>query len=135
MLFKFGNSKPNIKQYAIVGILLTSLIALLSQCTGIGENIIWDLFDEIQRKFFPQTILNEFVIKDPSKLNRRIERDVDKAIQDYESLTGDDGTVKIASPRYSERPVDSSVCYTDECRALGGEMRLCSPWVDNCPKD
>lgn len=135
MFFKFGKNKPNIKQYAIVGIVLSSVIALLSQCTGVRENLIWDLFDEIQRKFFPQTILNEFIIKDPSKLNRRIERDVDKAIQDYERLTGDDGTVRIPSPRYSERPVDSAVCYTDECRALGGEMRLCSPWVDNCPKD
>ena len=135
MWFKFGNSKPNIKQYAIIGILLSSVITLLSQCTGIRENLVWDLFDEIQRKFFPQTILNEFIIKEPSKLNRRIERDVDKAIQDYERLTGDDGTVRIPSPRYSERPVDSAVCYTDECRALGGEIRLCSPWVDNCPKD
>jgi len=27
------------------------------------------------------------------------------------------------------------VCYTDECKALGGEIRLCAPWVDNCPSD
>jgi len=136
LMFKFGKQKkkPDIKQYVIIGIILSSIIAALSQCTGVSENGIWDLLDEIQRKYFPQSILNEFVIKDPEKLNRRIKRDVDAAIAEYERLTGDDGIVRMPSPRYSERPVDSSVCYTDECRTLGGEIRLCAPWLDDCPK-
>ena len=133
--FNFGKKKPNIKQYAIIGIVLTSIIATLSQCTGIKQDSIWDLLDEVQRKYFPQTILNDFVIKDPEKLDRRIKRDVDTAITEYERLTGDDGHVRIPSPRYSETPVDASVCYTDECQALGGEIRLCAPWVDTCPKE
>ena len=132
--FNFGKKKPNIKQYAIIGIVLTSIIATLSQCTGIKQDSIWDLLDEVQRKYFPQTILNDFVIKDPEKLDRRIKRDVDTAITEYERLTGDSGSVRIPSPRYSETSVDTSVCYTDECQALGGEIRLCAPWVDNCPK-
>jgi len=135
MNFNFRKKKPDIKQYAIVGIVLSTIIAALSQCTKIDEVNLWDLFDEIQRKYFPQTMLNEFIIKDPEKLNRRVERDVGAAIAEYERLTGDDGTVRIPSPRYSEKPVDTSVCYTDECRALGGEIRLCAPWVDNCPSD
>jgi hypothetical protein len=135
MNFNFGKKKPDIKQYAIVGIVLSTIIAALSQCTKIDEVNLWDLFDEIQRKYFPQTMLNEFIIKDLEKLNRRVERDVGAAIAEYERLTGDDGTVRIPSPRYSEKPVDTSVCYTDECRALGGEIRLCAPWVDNCPSD
>ncbi len=131
----FRNKKPDIKQYAIIGIILTSVIAALSQCTKINENVIWDIFDEVQRKYFPQTIINDFIIKDPDRLDRRVKRDVDKAIRDYEYLTGDDGTVRIPSPRYSERPVDASVCYTPECRALGGEIRLCAPWVLDCPPE
>ena len=75
------------------------------------------------------------MIKDPEKLDRRIKRDVDAAITEYERLTGDDGSVRIPSPRYSETPVDASVCYTDECQALGGEIRLCAPWLDTCPKE
>ena len=134
-MFNFGKKKPDIKQYAIISIILSSIIAALSQCTGIHEKNLWDLLDEIQRKYFPQTILNEFVLKDPEKLNRRVERDVDAAIAEYERLTGDDGKVKISPPRYSEKPVDASVCYTDECRSLGGEMRICAPWVDDCPKE
>ena len=134
-MFKFGKQKPDIKQYAIIGIVLSSMIAALSQCTGIKQDSIWDLLDEVQRRYFPQTILNDFVIKDPEKLDRRIKRDVDAAIAEYERLTGDDGKVKIPSPRYSEKPPDSSVCYTKECQSLGGEMRLCAPWVDDCPKE
>ena len=81
--FNFGKKKPDIKQYAIIGIVLSSIIATLSQCTGISENGLWDLLDEVQRRYLPGTILNEFVIKDPEKLDRRIKRDVDAAIAEY----------------------------------------------------
>jgi hypothetical protein len=130
--FNFGNKKPDIKQYAIVGIILTSVIATLTQCTGIQETSLWDIFDEVQRRYFPQTILNDFVIKDPEKLDRRIKRDVDAAISEYERLTGDDGKVRIPSPRYSEKPPDGSYAQS----VLGGEMRICAPWKDDClPKN
>ena len=128
--FNFGKKKPDIKQYAIIGIVLSSIIAVLSQCTGIKHNNIWDLLDEVQRRYFPHTIINDFIIKDPEKLDRRVHRDVDRAIAEYERLTGDDGKVKIPSPRYSEKPPDGSYAQS----VLGAEMRLCAPWVDNCPK-
>jgi hypothetical protein len=130
-MFKFGKQKPDIKQYAIIGIVLSSMIAVLSQCTGIKQDSIWDLLDEVQRRYFPQTILNEFILKDPEKLDRRIHRDVDAAIAEYERLTGDDGKVRIPSPRYSEKPPDGSYAQS----VLGGEMRICAPWVDDCPKE
>jgi hypothetical protein len=129
--FNFGKKKPDIKQYAIIGIILSSIIAALSQCTGVSQNRIWDLFDEIQRKYFPQMILNEFVIKDPEKLERRVKRDVDAAISEYERLTKDTGEVKIITPRLVERPPDGSKAQD----LLGGEMRLCAPWVPDCPKE
>ena len=129
--FNFGNKKPDIKQYAIVGLVLSSIIGLLSQCTGIKQNNIWDLLDEVQRRYFPHTIINDFIIKDPEKLDRRVHRDVDRAIAEYERLTGDDGKVKIPSPRYSENPPDGSYAQS----VLGGEMRICAPWVDDCPKE
>jgi hypothetical protein len=130
-MFKFGKQKPDIKQYAIIGIVLSSMIAVLSQCSGIKQDSIWDLLDEVQRRYFPQTILNEFILKDPDKLDRRVKRDVDAAIAEYERLTGDDGKVRIPSPRYSENPPDGSYAQS----VLGGEMRLCAPWVDDCPKE
>jgi len=130
-MINFGKKKPDIKQYAIIGIILSSIIAALSQCTGLSESKLWDLFDEIQRKYFPQTIINEFVIKDPEKLERRIKRDIDSAISQYERLTGDAGEVKMIAPRLVEKPPDGSKAQ----ELLGGEMRLCAPWVDDCPKE
>jgi hypothetical protein len=131
--FNFGNKKPDIKTYAIVGIVLSSLIAFLSQCTGIPELTLWDLFDEVQREVKPGTMLNDFIVHHPEKLKRRITRDVDRAIRDYEDLTGDRGRVKLPSPRYIEEPMNDSECRSKECRSLGPPMRLCSPWWDGCP--
>ena len=133
MNFNFGKKKPDIKQYAIVGIVLSSIIATLSQCTHIKENTIWDLLDEVQRRYFPQSIINDFIIKDPEKLDRRVHRDVDRAIDavtpEYDRIISDyDRKYK---QKYSEKPVDTSVCYTDDCKALGGEMRIHASWVDD----
>ena len=131
MNFKFGKKKPDIKQYAIIGVVLSTIIATLSQCTGISQNNLWDLLDETQRKYFPQTILNDFVLKDPEKLNRRIQRDVDRAIDqvtpEYDRIIQQ----SIKRPRYVEKAPDGSEAQ----RLLGGEMRICAPWVDDCPKD
>ena len=135
--FNFGKKKPDIKQYAIVGVVLSSIIAILSQCTGVSENGLWDLLDEIQRKYFPQTILNEFILKDPEKLDRRVKRDVDRALD--QATPEYDRIIREADqkyqPKFLEKNVDESVCYTDECKALGGEMRICAPWVSDCPKN
>jgi hypothetical protein len=128
------NLKQKTIRFAIIGITLTTIVASFSKCTGIDEKHLYDLIDELQRKYFPNTELNEYIIKDPKLLDNRVKRDVDKAIAEYERLTGDDGTVRMPSPRYSEKPVDTPVCYTDECKSLGGEMRICAPWVDSCPK-
>ena len=130
LMFKFGKQKPDIKQYAIIGIVLSSIIAVLSQCTGIKQDSIWDLLDEVQRRYFPQTILNDFVIKDPEKLDRRVKRDVDRAIDDYWTQSGL-SKAEVSKPRYSEKPPDGSYAQS----VLGGEMRLCAPWVDDCPKE
>ena len=130
----FGKKKPDIKQYAIIGIVLSSIIVTLSQCTGVSQNGLWDLLDEIQRKYFPQTILNDFIIKDPEKLNRRITRDVDKAIHDvtpeYDRIISDYD--RKYQPKYLEEPNDETLCYTDECKTLAPPVRKCASWVEDC---
>ena len=133
--FNFGKKKPSIQQYAIIGIVLSTVIATLSQCTGVSENGLWDLLDEVQRKYFPQTILNEFILKDPEKLNRRIKRDVDRALDEvtpeYNRIIEE--ADRRYKPRYSEKDIDPNL-QTGESRLLGGEMRICAVWVDDCPK-
>ena len=133
--FKFG--KSNKKQLIIIGIILSTLIAALSQCSKISENTLWDLFDEIQREFFPQTIINEVILKDPDKINRRVERDVTRAIEkvtpEYDRIIQE--ADKKYQTKYIEEKNDESLCYTDECKALAPPMRLCAPWLDDCHKD
>jgi hypothetical protein len=130
--FNFGKKKPDKKQLIILGIVLSSIIAALSQCTGASEDGLWDLLDEIQRKYFPQTILNEIFIQDPNKVERRVKRDVDRALDEvtpeYDRIIEESN--KRYKPRYSEKPPDGSEAQ----RLLGGEMRICAVWVDDCPK-
>jgi len=135
--FNFGKKKPDKKQLIILSVVLSSIIAALSQCTGASENGLWDLLDEIQRKYFPQTILNEIFIQDPNKVERRVKRDIDKAIRDvtseYDRIISD--YTRKYKQKYVEEKNDESVCYTDACKALAPPMRICSVWVDDCPKD
>ena len=136
--FNFGKKKPDKKQIILVSIALSVVIATLSQCSGAPQERLWDLLDEVQRVFFPGTIINDVLLQDPDVIERRVRRDVDKAIREYERLTGDTGEVRIPLPRLIERPIDTSKCYTEECKKLGGEMRLCAPFVeglDDCKKD
>lgn len=133
-MINFGKKKPDIKQYAIIGIVLSSIIATLSQCTGVSQDRLWDLLDEIQRKYFPQTILNEFVIKDSEKLERRVKRDVDQAIikvtPEYDRIIVE--ADKKYQPKYFDEKNDESLCSTDECKKLAPPMRICSSWNDDC---
>jgi hypothetical protein len=127
--FHFGKKKSTATKLIIVGITLTTIITTLSQCTGVKEEKIWDLVDEVQRQL-PSNIVRDIILLDPQKIERRVIRDIDKAILDYERLTGDDGSVRMLPPRYSELTVDERVCYTRECKSLGGEMRLTAPWFN-----
>jgi len=130
--FNFGKKKPDKKQLIIVSIVLSTIIAALSQCTGVSENGLWDLLDEIQRKYFPQGILNELILQDPHAVERRVKRDVDRAIDEvtpeYDRIIEESN--KRYKPRYVEKPSDGSEAQ----KLLGGEMRICAVWVDDCPK-
>ena len=136
-MFKFNIGKVSNKTIIITGIVLSTLIAALSQCTGIDENNLWDILDEVQRKYFPQTTINKVIIQDPDKLNRRIQRDVNKAIDnvmpEYDRIISDYG--RKYKQRYVEEKNNETVCYTDECKSLAPPMRICAPWVDTCPKN
>ena len=128
--FNFGKKKPSIFKYAIVGVIFTSTITIISQCTRIPEEKLYDIVDQVQRKI-PGKPLNDYIITDSILLDRRIKRDVDSAILEYERLTGDDGSVRISPSYFSEKPPDGSNAQ----KLLGGELRICGSWVPDCPKE
>jgi hypothetical protein len=127
---------PSVRIKNIRGFFIVSFVAIiiagLAGTLKLNEKDLWKIYNLLIARFNLQHELPE-VKNNEKQLEAQIELEVDKAIREYESLTGDDGTVRLPSPQYSEKSVDTDVCYTDECRALGGEMRLCAPWVDNCP--
>ena len=129
--FNFGKKRPDKKQIIFIGVILSGIVATLSQCTGAPQERLWDLLDEVQRTLFPGTIINDVLLQDPGVVDRRVERDVDKAIRDYEHLTRDSDPPRVPLPRLSEKAPDGSEAQ----RLLGGEMRLCAPWLDTCKKE
>ena len=129
--FSFGKKKASITTILV----LTFIVASLASCLKIEDKYIWDIVYEYLQTYQPNSPLIPELQKDPGIVERDVERTVDKAIRDYERLTKEEEPPIIPSPRRSEKPVDTSVCYTDECRSLGGEIRLCAPWLDDCPKE
>ena len=127
--FHFGKKKASITTIIIISL----IVASLSTVFKIEEKTIWDIVYEYLQTYQPDSPLIPELQKDSGIVERDVKRTVDKAIRDYERLTKEEEPPIIPPPRRSEKPVDTSVCYTDECRALGGEIRLCAPWVDNCP--
>jgi hypothetical protein len=131
--FNFGKKKPDKREIIKVSIIVSLLIAVLSSLTGINETKLWDLLDEFQRKYLPLGILNELIIRDPEKTERRVIRDVtreiDEVTPEYDRIISDyDRKYK---QKYIEKPPDGSEAQ----RLLGGEMRICAIWVDDCPKE
>jgi len=133
--FNFGKKRPDKKQIILVSVILSGIVSTLSQCTGAPSERLWDLLDEVQRSLFPQTIINDVLLQDPGVVDRRVKRDVDRAIAEYERLTRDSEPPRVPLPRLIEKSLDTSKCYTEECKKLGGEMRLCAPWVDTCKEE
>ena len=133
--FNFGKKKPDKKQIILISIVLSGIVATLSQCSGVPSERLWDILDEVQRTLFPQTIINDILLQDPGIVERRVERDVDKSIREYEELTKDSEPPRVPLPRLIEKAPDEALCYTEECKKLGGEMRLCAPWVDTCKEE
>jgi len=126
--FNFGKKKPTIIQYAIIGTVLTGIISSFAACTKLNENQIWDLLDEIQRVFHI-SILNDFIITDPEKLDRRIKRDVDRAIEnvtpEYNRII--ENADRKYKPKYMDLENDETLCYSEDCKQLAPPMRMCSP--------
>ena len=129
--FNFGKKRPDKKQVLIISIILSGIVATLSQCTGTSPERFWDLLDEVQRTLFPQTIIDDVLLQDPGVVDRRVKRDVDRAIAEYERLTRDSEPPRVPLPRLIEKAPDNSEAQ----KLLGGEMRLCAPWVDNCTQE
>lgn len=121
--FHFGKKKPSTFRFVMIGIILGIVVDLLHKYLKVSQQQLWDLIDEIGRTFKIEDI-NNLVLNHSQLLERRIERDVDGAIEDYLKETEEPPVLPI---------------FTEEEEGeteLGGEMRLRAPWsFDENPED
>jgi hypothetical protein len=47
--FNFGKKRPDKKQIILISVILSGIVATLSQCSGASPEALWDLLDEVQR--------------------------------------------------------------------------------------
>lgn len=131
--FPILNSK-NIKGFFIVSIIMIFVVAL-SGWLKIDEKDIWKFYNLLIQQFGLKNQVPP--IDRPKEIEARIELEVDNAIRDvipeYDRIISE--ADQKYKPRYVDEKNDESVCYTDECKALAPPMRICSVWVDDCPKD
>ena len=118
---------------AILGVLVLMVLIFLGNCAKLTPKEFWEAYVTITRHFG----LEEDGPPDTEKKTEaRIRLDVDKAITEvtpeYEAI------IREADKKYQPIIIDlesnTEECYTDECRALGPPMRICAPWVEDCPK-
>ena len=129
-------SSKKIKGFFIISAVI-AIISLFSGWLNISEKQLWKyyqlLLEQLNLKYeLPELKNNQ------DKLDARVELEVDRALTEvtpeYDRIIAEADKNKY-KPRYVDGVNDETVCYTDECKALAPPMRLCSPWVDDCPKE
>ena len=129
-------SSKKIKGFFIISAVI-AIISLFSGWLNISEKQLWKyyqlLLEQLNLKYeLPELKNNQ------DKLDARVELEVDRALAEataeYDKIIAEADKGKY-KPRYVDGVNDETVCYTDECKALAPPMRLCAPWVDDCPKE
>jgi len=146
MFYKFllGKKTKTITQWTMIFLVVSLLVLSLHKCTGVSQYKIWDFIDVVQRHLVRKKSsipyeLNDYIIKTPELLDRRIKRDVDFAIESY-----DRGVKKSYKPRMKNqdilREIEKSK-YTDIQRIIikdavyyecsDGTMDIHAIWYDS----
>jgi len=134
--FQIGKKKSSLKDIMIVSATLAIVVGGIAQFTNMPKQKVWCAVDQLTRGLNID-ILEETKLKIIEIVRCRAQQAVDKGIDDYknnyEIITGKRWRpVEITPPLYSELDIDRKLCYTDDCASLGGEIRLCSQWVEGC---
>lgn len=147
--FSFGKKRRGIIEWAKISIVLEGIIEFLSNKFGIDKKRLWDIVDEIQRELLKRgwidDTVNDYVINTPELLDQRVERDVDKAIEEYKKLEEPEPVnmknevilKEIEKDKYAEtqkKIVKDAVYYEKEPdgskaqELLGGEIGIKGIW-------
>ena len=128
---------PDIRPGKIKNILSAIIIIfLISSVAGvlkIEERTLWEIYSVVIHHFDLEQSAPE--IDHDKKVEAEIKLEVDKAIREYEDLTGPSEPSRIPLSRFIEEAPAKALCYSKDCLDLGGEIRRCAPWIEDCTEE
>jgi hypothetical protein len=118
----------------IISSILLFLVASISGWLKIDEKELLKIYSAIVQHFNLQYVIpKEHTEKAlDSKIEMEVDKSIDKVTPEYDRIIEEDN--KRYQPRYVEeeaKPENQS----GDAGLLGGPMRLCATWVDDCPKE
>jgi hypothetical protein len=81
--FKYGKEKKSLKEWIKIGAILHLSLDTISLIPGVEKKKVFNVVDQVQQKLGID-ILNDYIIRDTELITYRIERVLDKSIQEYE---------------------------------------------------
>lgn len=118
--FHFGVRPVKTFDLYVVAIFLSLGVNLVHRFTKADKGDLWAIIDEVGKHYHIR-LINALILAVPELLSGRIDREVDKAIAEYQDM------VELPEPEII--PI-----FTEEKEGstpLGGEMRLRAPWLEN----
>ena len=82
--FKFGRERMKFKDWVKMSVLVNLGLDVVSMLPGVKREDAFNLLDEINLKYGKQNFLNDYVIADPELLGYRVDRELGKALKNYE---------------------------------------------------
>ena len=83
--FQFGKKETSMSTWVKLTLAIKMGVPFIARLLRVKESSLYNLLDEIVRKYFPKSVVNEFIIKDDELLSARVDKDLSKAIDDYKS--------------------------------------------------
>jgi len=80
--FKFGKKKKSLKESIKIGAILHLTLDTVSLIPGIEKKKVFNIVDEVQQKLGID-VLNDYIIQDTELVSYRIDRVLNKAIEEY----------------------------------------------------
>ena len=82
--FKIGKEKKSLKEWIKIGAIVHFSLDTISLIPGVKKRKLFNLVDELQLKLNVE-VLNDYIIQDTELLSYRIDRVIDKSLEDYEN--------------------------------------------------
>ena len=82
--FKYGKQKKPLKEWIKIGAIVHFSLDAISLIPGVEKRKLFNFVDELQIKLNIE-VLNDYIIQDTELLGYRIDRVIDKALEDYEN--------------------------------------------------